>query len=136
MNRHVHTGFLRKEGKLNKSLKKRWFALHDKRLFYFDPNNKRRVLGQIDLERTVIQETKLFPETLRNKENVEFVFEIATTSRVYYLVSDTRQEMIEWINYLREQSTETEDENHLILLAEQAVHKEIRKRRMIEEDRI
>mmetsp|Transcript_2777 Transcript_2777/g.8716 ORF Transcript_2777/g.8716 Transcript_2777/m.8716 type:complete len:746 (-) Transcript_2777:52-2289(-) len=91
-------GFLLKQGErgLVKLWKKRWFALHDEyKLYYFTASGTAR--GYIDL-RTVVNAHETPDNLGHNKKRGEWVFQVNTPRRVYYLLANSEANMQYWVN--------------------------------------
>jgi hypothetical protein len=87
-------GFLLKQGAkgFRKSFKKRWFALHTNRLYYFHNKGDTQSIGFIDI--------MLASSILPSGSAKSCEFQINTPGRTYTLVASTEQEMKSWVNAL------------------------------------
>jgi len=112
----VHSGWLTKSPPLetkkqifNQSLiqpkwRRRWFVLRQGAmpgqflLQYFVDETARKLKGSIDLDQCEQVDTGLTFES--GKVRYQFMFDIKTPKRVYYLAADTEQEMTRWVDYV------------------------------------
>mmetsp|Transcript_28012 Transcript_28012/g.78346 ORF Transcript_28012/g.78346 Transcript_28012/m.78346 type:complete len:647 (+) Transcript_28012:89-2029(+) len=92
-------GFLLKLGARGpvKRWKKRWFEMKEgKHLYYYQPGRTQTAMGFIDMEQvTGVYET---PGNLGlRKEKGEFVFQVDTPGRIYYLLANSNDNMSYWL---------------------------------------
>lgn len=101
--------------------RRRWFVLQQGAmpgqflLHYYTDNSTKKLKGTIDLDQCEQVDTGLTFES--GKTRYQFMFDIKTPKRVFYLAADTEQEMTRWVNFvcqvcgLRTYQQEEEEEN-------------------------
>jgi len=121
----VRSGYLLKQGELNKAWKLRWFELEDDKLKYFKSPDKSKAINYIPLDQAVVR------AATKNvgKDNC---FELITKQRVYHLVAKSRTEMEDWIKTLSV-FTILHAENELINQSEDVICKNMLKLANFEE---
>ncbi|KJE97607.1 hypothetical protein CAOG_010144 [Capsaspora owczarzaki ATCC 30864] len=91
------SGFLTKQGGTVKSWRRRWFVLADRTLMYYKAQSdvsKNQPLGRVPLNG--------FSRIAKNDTlGKQFLFEIFTPRRTYYLSADTEAEMKSWLQVLQ-----------------------------------
>ncbi|KAG7325321.1 hypothetical protein KOW79_011637 [Hemibagrus wyckioides] len=89
----VKAGFCVKQGAVMKNWKRRYFMLDDNTISYFKSDLEREPLRVIPLkEVTKVQECKQSDLLMRDN-----LFELVTTSRTFYIQTDSPEEMHNWI---------------------------------------
>ncbi|KAI5102848.1 pleckstrin-like domain-containing family A member 1 isoform X7, partial [Silurus meridionalis] len=89
----VKAGFCVKQGAVMKNWKRRYFMLDDNNISYFKSDLEREPLRVIPLkEITKVQECKQSDLLMRDN-----LFELVTTSRTFYIQTDSPEEMHNWI---------------------------------------
>ncbi|KAK2866177.1 hypothetical protein Q7C36_002233 [Tachysurus vachellii] len=89
----VKVGFCVKQGAVMKNWKRRYFMLDDNNISYFKSDLEREPLRVIPLkEVTKVQECKQSDLLMRDN-----LFELVTTSRTFYIQTDSPEEMHNWI---------------------------------------
>ncbi|KAK3559927.1 hypothetical protein QTP86_026957 [Hemibagrus guttatus] len=89
----VKAGFCVKQGAVMKNWKRRYFMLDDNNISYFKSDLEREPLRVIPLkEVTKVQECKQSDLLMRDN-----LFELVTTSRTFYIQTDSPEEMHNWI---------------------------------------
>jgi len=84
--------------------RRRWFVLRQGAmpgqflLQYFVDNSTKKLKGSIDLDQCEQVDTGLTFEF--GKVRYQYMFDIKTPKRVYYLAADTEQEMSRWVDYV------------------------------------
>lgn len=96
-------GYLEKKGARNKSWRERWFVLQGDKLFYFKTHEHTSSISNIPLADSRVRES-------HNRRPQEYVFEIDTKSRIFFLRARSYSLMMEWIKCLQ-RSTSMEEEN-------------------------
>lgn len=103
----VHGGWLTKsppEKKIGKAKwRKRWFVLRQSGnlpgqylLEYFTDQSCRKLKGSIDLDQCEQVDAGLTFES--RKRDFKYIFDIKTSTRTYYLVSETEDDMNKWVD--------------------------------------
>ncbi|GAA6090639.1 pleckstrin homology domain-containing family A member 1 isoform X2 [Tachysurus ichikawai] len=89
----VKAGFCVKQGAVMKNWKRRYFMLDDNNISYFKSDLEREPLRVIPLkEVTKVQECKQSDLLMRDN-----LFELVTTTRTFYIQTDSPEEMHNWI---------------------------------------
>jgi len=98
--------------------RRRWFTLQQGKLpdefllNYYSDETKRKLKGTISLNDVEQVDSGLSAEN--GKHKYEFMFDIKTPTRTYYLAVDTREEMKAWVDYICStcglQSTKDDDD--------------------------
>uniref|UniRef100_A0A672RX97 Pleckstrin homology domain containing A1 n=1 Tax=Sinocyclocheilus grahami TaxID=75366 RepID=A0A672RX97_SINGR len=89
----IKTGYCVKQGAVMKNWKRRYFLLDDNALSYFKSDMEREPLRVVPLkEVNKVQECKQSDLMMRDN-----LFELVTTSRTFYIQSDSPDEMHGWI---------------------------------------
>ncbi|XP_056626871.1 pleckstrin homology domain-containing family A member 1 isoform X2 [Triplophysa dalaica] len=89
----IKAGYCVKQGAVMRNWKRRYFILDDKNLSYFKSDMEREPLRPIPLkEINKVQECKQRDVMMRDN-----LFELVTTSRTFYIQSDSPEEMHGWI---------------------------------------
>ncbi|XP_030631549.1 pleckstrin homology domain-containing family A member 1 isoform X4 [Chanos chanos] len=89
----IKAGYCVKQGAVMKNWKRRYFVLDDNAISYFKSDLERDPLRVIPLkEVTKVQECKQSDLMMRDN-----LFELVTTSRTFYIQSDSPEEMHGWI---------------------------------------
>ncbi|XP_060795244.1 pleckstrin homology domain-containing family A member 1 isoform X1 [Neoarius graeffei] len=89
----VKVGYCVKQGAVMKNWKRRYFMLDDNTISYFKSDLEREPLRVIPLkEVTKVQECKQSDLLMRDN-----LFELVTTSRTFYIQTDSPEEMHNWI---------------------------------------
>lgn len=89
-------GFLTKQGGSIKTWKRRWFVLKGKKLVYFRSQNDVEATGIIELE----ADSFVRDEKDKDKKR-KFMFSVGTSRRVFFMHSETEQEMKQWIDAVK-----------------------------------
>ncbi|XP_078494272.1 uncharacterized protein LOC100175067 [Ciona intestinalis] len=116
------SGWLRKsppERKLRKNAwKKRWFVLRSGRLSgdpnvleYFRHQGSKKPIRAISLDECSQIDANVPVKYERKDPSHQFVFDIVTKSRTYYLVAESSLEMTSWVRYLCDLCGFTHDNN-------------------------
>jgi hypothetical protein len=95
-----YSGYLTKRGDTVKSWKKRWFVLKDNRLAYYAKKEDPQPKGSIPLGGTEVKIST--DDTVQRVKggSSPAMFEIATPGRVFYIESDTVDDMEKWTSVL------------------------------------
>jgi len=101
MDHPERVGYLRKEGKVRKSIKRRWFALQGSRVAYYHHRDQQTPIGTFSLVGASIS---VFDET-KNE------FHVVTEGRTWVLFADTKQDMLQWIEAFNRNVNRTEPLN-------------------------
>eukprot|EP01084_Bolivina_argentea_P304901 526668_1 len=98
----IKQGFLNKLGAVNKNWKTRYFVLNKyKQIKYYQDIEKTIFLGYIDCTKILsIKNGKVYSNEIR------YTFELKTNSRDWILVTDTREERLEWMRLITALQTE------------------------------
>ncbi|KAJ3214723.1 hypothetical protein HDU67_001314 [Dinochytrium kinnereticum] len=98
----LHSGYLMKKGEKRKTWKKRWFVLRATIFAYYKNEKEYELLKIIPLaEVHTIAEVK----DLKKRKNV---FGVVTRQRTYYIMSDNKEQMDEWLVKLKEAHREVQ----------------------------
>lgn len=102
----IHSGWLTKSPPAKRiwrgRWRRRWFVLHagelpaQYKLSYFTDRNNHKLKGIIDLDQVEILSKGLKFEDKKLK--FDYIFDIKTPTRTYYLAAETENEMIQWVN--------------------------------------
>ncbi|KAL7713505.1 Protein kinase C [Entamoeba marina] len=99
---NIKSGYLMKEGGKIKTWKKRYFELDDSLLCYYKDENKKALLGAINLS---IATNILAIDNYHKKFNN--IIRIITPSRNFHINPSTHEERLEWLRSLTFQSEES-----------------------------
>eukprot|EP01097_Dermamoeba_algensis_P001957 TRINITY_DN1771_c0_g1_i2.p1 TRINITY_DN1771_c0_g1~~TRINITY_DN1771_c0_g1_i2.p1 ORF type:complete len:516 (+),score=109.29 TRINITY_DN1771_c0_g1_i2:71-1618(+) len=112
----IFDGNLEKEGNSWKSWKRRYFCIHYNYLIYYDPGNNfspqrtEEPKGFINLYMvTDPNEIKFVPEKTTYMR--EFLFQLPTAERIYYMSAGEQNQMKEWIDELKKQVSLLKENN-------------------------
>lgn len=86
-------GFLTKQGGSYKSWKRRWFRIHESKLSYYHNVGDQKPIKTIDLIGAQVSLSK-------KSGNRQFMFEIKTPKRTYYLNASSDDDRTDWIKCL------------------------------------
>eukprot|EP01104_Vermistella_antarctica_P008484 TRINITY_DN2124_c6_g4_i1.p1 TRINITY_DN2124_c6_g4~~TRINITY_DN2124_c6_g4_i1.p1 ORF type:complete len:540 (-),score=107.69 TRINITY_DN2124_c6_g4_i1:56-1507(-) len=112
--RVLRAGYLRKRGKVNNSLKMRWFILEEQNLWYTLSPEDNKQLGSIPLGDAYAR-----PFQERDGEHYNGgAFEVVTADRIFFLVAKSQESMILWVRAISSLTTNVLTENQLIEAAE------------------
>lgn len=105
----ILSGYLNKKGDFNRHWKKRWFALRQKCLYYYEDHNAKDVKGKIPLEKATLQRKSSTKRKnafqihtsvkVVNKKNKGSL----TNGRVFFLEALDETEKAEWCDALQDQ---------------------------------
>jgi len=99
--RPIHSGYLKKEGRNVKGLKKRWFVLYPDRLCYFQKPHLWPAKGEIMLKSII---TLYIPYLdIKIPADMPYPFIISCPDREYIMTSETEKEREDWDNVITEQ---------------------------------
>ncbi|VVC30383.1 Pleckstrin homology domain,PH domain-like [Cinara cedri] len=86
--------------KLNKKWRKRWFVLHNSNshftLSYYRDNYCSKLKGQINLNQCEQVDCELKCDSCK----YQYIFDIKTPERTYYLAAESEEEMKKWIHFV------------------------------------
>mmetsp|Transcript_44341 Transcript_44341/g.86785 ORF Transcript_44341/g.86785 Transcript_44341/m.86785 type:complete len:540 (+) Transcript_44341:37-1656(+) len=99
----VKEGYLDKRGKRNKAWRERWFVLQNGCLYYFKSHTRNNAISHIPLADAAVRQ---YTEPGKSRD---FLFEVVTSSRIFSLKALTFEDMMTWLQVLRQHSASRED---------------------------
>lgn len=92
-------GWITKEGGRYKNWRKRWMAIEGEVISYYKGENKKDKAGEIPL-RIAADVQKV---DYKKKKNC---FQIVTPERIYHIICDREDDVVDWVNSIRKQQAE------------------------------
>jgi hypothetical protein len=93
----ARAGYLEKRGQRNKAFKRRWFVLQGKKLHYFKSHEHSRAISHLSVADAHICLSAACTHR-------EFLFEIDTKKRTFFLRAQTQNDMMRWVRELKRHS--------------------------------